>query len=258
MSSEIWSVTLEYPQNRRRKTLYVIEATCEVVGRPLKATSEGAVSLPIRADWSAYIERRSTSSASGESLLSHLKWSCHEEFDRGISRLWLKRVEGEKELGVAKWTVAQRYVLACVVGNRYVFHQYKPAACSDPYSISGMWLSTSEMAQDFAGLPARGAAPVMSKSKAPAVNLFLPECAPFSRILTVTDNRWRDRHHHVESVHFTTSGDKALHPALATVQTPHREYYILRDNGMQVGCEEEGVAAVWQKVLGCDARGVPT
>ena len=63
------------------------------------------------------------------------------------------------------------------------------------------------------------------------------------------------RHHHVESVHFTTSGGKALHPALAVVQTPGREYYILKDNGMQVGCEEDGVAPVWMSVLGCNSLG---
>ena len=65
------------------------------------------------------------------------------------------------------------------------------------------------------------------------------------------------RHHHVESVHFKATGGRDLHPALAVVQTPHREYYILRDNGMQVGCEEDGVAEVWQEVLRCDVRGVP-
>ena len=47
-----------------------------------------------------------------------------------------------------------------------------------------------------------------------------------------------------------------MHSALAVVQTPHREYYVLRDNGMQVGCEEDGVAEVWQEVLRCNARGV--
>jgi len=50
------------------------------------------------------------------------------------------------------------------------------------------------------------------------------------------------RHHHVESVHFNTSMKCPLHPALAVVQTPSREYFILRENGMQIGCEEEGIA----------------
>ena len=48
----------------------------------------------------------------------------------------------------------------------------------------------------------------------------------------------------------------ALHAALAIVQTPHRAYFVLRENGMQVGCEEEGVAEVWREALQCDERGV--
>jgi hypothetical protein len=65
------------------------------------------------------------------------------------------------------------------------------------------------------------------------------------------------RHHHIESVHLTSTGGRPLHPALAVVQTPAREYYILRDNGFEVGCEEVGVASVWMRILGCDARGEP-
>ncbi|KAI0357387.1 hypothetical protein OH77DRAFT_1450773 [Trametes cingulata] len=233
IKDEIWSVTVEYPaedslpQKARRETIYVIEATCEMVGRAEPTTPDydvdKPISLPARADWSSYIARRVAPSSKEEPLLSHLKWSCHEEFERGISRLWLKRIAGEGELGMAKRVVAERYVLACVVGN----------------SFSGKWLSANEMAQDFAGLPSRGVGPAPSKLKDPSVNLYLPE------------------HHHVESVHFTATKGDPLHAALAVVQTPHREYYILRDNGMQVGCEEEGVAAVWQEVLGCDSRGQP-
>ena len=26
---------------------------------------------------------------------------------------------------------------------------------------------------------------------------------------------------------------------------------------MEVGCEEEGVASVWMRIIGCDARGEP-
>lgn len=72
-----------------------------------------------------------------------------------------------------------------------------------------------------------------------------------------TDNRFIQRHHHVESIHFTTRYDHALHPALAVVQTPGREYFILKDNGMQVGCEEEGVGLVWMGLLRCTSAGCP-
>jgi hypothetical protein len=63
------------------------------------------------------------------------------------------------------------------------------------------------------------------------------------------------RHHQVESVHFTTSSKRLLHPAVAVIQTPSREYFILKENGMQIGCEEEGVAEVWMEILGCTATG---
>ena len=53
----------------------------------------------------------------------------------------------------------------------------------------------------------------------------------------------------------TGGAGRPLHPALAVIQTPAREYYVLRDNGLEVGCEEEGVAGVWMRILGCDARG---
>jgi hypothetical protein len=39
------------------------------------------------------------------------------------------------------------------------------------------------------------------------------------------------------------------------VQTPSREYFILKENGMQVGCEEEGVAEVWMEIIGCCGMG---
>ena len=65
------------------------------------------------------------------------------------------------------------------------------------------------------------------------------------------------RHHHVESVHLTVTSGWPLDRALAVVRTPSREYYILSGNGLEVGCEEEGVASVWMRVLGCDARGEP-
>ncbi|KAH9890051.1 hypothetical protein C8Q73DRAFT_706477 [Cubamyces lactineus] len=224
VKSEIWAVSLVYPPSTNRawkqETVYALEATCEVVGRLLKSPKvQDVATVPIRADWSAYVVQRSTSSSDESSLLSRLKWSCHEEYDRGMSRLWLSRIAQEGEVGVVKRSVAERYIFACVVGN----------------SISGQWMTAHAMAQDFAGLPSRIGPATENKNK--AVNLYLPE------------------HHHVESVHFTTPCGEPLHSALAAVQTPHREYFILRDNGMQVGCEEEGVAAIWQEVLGCDRIG---
>ncbi|TBU61886.1 hypothetical protein BD310DRAFT_812385 [Dichomitus squalens] len=229
--AEVWSVTIHYSTcltpPREREVLYILEATCEVIGRPsngciLSLGESAAAGLPLRADWSTYIAHRVAPCSIAKPLVSHMKWACQEDYDQGISTLWLKRVSVEGQLGITKRTIADRYVMACVVGN----------------SISGHWMTTNEMAQEFAGLPAR-VAPQYGKQKNTTLNLFLPE------------------HHHVESVHLAGPGGKNLHPALAVIQTPHREYFVLRDNGMQVGCEEDGVADIWQELLRCDCRGNP-
>jgi hypothetical protein len=48
-----------------------------------------------------------------------------------------------------------------------------------------------------------------------------------------------------------------LHPAIAAVQTaPGRELYVLKDNGMQIGTEEMGVADVWMTALNCNENGI--
>jgi hypothetical protein len=98
------------------QSFYVLEATCEVIGHPIPPAriTSGSVlpDTPLRADWSAYI-----AAGSDMRLIDRLRWTNHEEYERGISKLWLKRVEKEGELGRAKRKVAERYVLACVVGN---------------------------------------------------------------------------------------------------------------------------------------------
>ena len=80
-------------------------------------------------------------------------------------------------------------------------------------------------------------------------------CSPSNPNLAL-NSAFPTRHHHVESVHFATSTGHPLHPALAVIQTPGREYFILKDNGMEVGCEEDGVAAIWKELLGCDGKGL--
>ncbi|EMD40290.1 hypothetical protein CERSUDRAFT_148183 [Gelatoporia subvermispora B] len=232
VKGEIWCITVVSPgrTGNHWESFYVLQATCEVVGHALPTQNSpaphenagfGSLKIPLRADWSAYISQRLSRISNGAqgTVLSHLKWANNEDYDHGISKLWLTRISREGELGRVKHVVAERYVLACVVGN----------------SISGRWMTTTEMAQDFAGLPER-IAPVNTRVREPALSLYLPE------------------HHYIESIHFTSSG-RPLHAALAVVQTPHRAYYILRDNGMQIGCEEDGVAEIWQEVLGCDASG---
>ncbi|KAJ6512152.1 hypothetical protein C8R47DRAFT_1292101 [Mycena vitilis] len=221
VKDEVWTITVRHSPTST-ESFYVLESTCE----PLTAMPDSlSTGVPVRADWSAYIAHRAPPAIQNSPtprLLDCLSWTNHEEYQLGISRLWLRRGEAEGPSGSTKRVVAERYILACVVAN----------------SLSGRYMSATQMAQDFAGLPDVALAPARIKPS-PEVNLFLPA------------------HHHVESVHFTTSGH-ALHGALAIVQTPGRIYFILRDNGMQVGCEEDGVAEVWMGILGCDNSGVGT
>lgn len=134
VAHEIWSVTVEHESglNGGRETLYVLEATCEPVGHPEVVTEtrpDGrtqdtgrATALPIRADWSEHIHRclvGPRGSSQTTAMLDQLKWANREEYERGISRLWLRRIEKEGDWGAAKRVVAGRYVLACVVANRY-------------------------------------------------------------------------------------------------------------------------------------------
>ncbi|TFK52258.1 hypothetical protein OE88DRAFT_1678295 [Heliocybe sulcata] len=245
---DIWMVKVQYSTSPgHEETFYILEPTCEVIGRPSHSSGSNPESggLPVRADWSAYIDRfRSGDGANGgNSILSRLRWENYEEYDGGISKLWLNRIESEGEVGRAKRLVAQRYVLACVVAN----------------SISGQWMSSTQMAQDFAGLSAGGTGgPRHGQTQ---VNLYLPlqvSLCSFHPPLTPSVRLHPRSHHHVESVHFTTPGSsrQSIHRAVAVVQTPAREYFVLRDNGMQIGCEEEGVGEVWMQALGCAASGV--
>ncbi|KAJ3880015.1 hypothetical protein F5051DRAFT_324835 [Lentinula edodes] len=224
IKGEVWCIDV-IQTSKALETFYVIESTCEVVGfAPSPSKAEGPLPIKMRADWSSYIDQRqldptrSLSSIPPTSLMDQLSCVNHEEFTKGISKLWLKKVQIQQEVGVAKRVVAERYILASVVEN----------------SVSGRYKTSTEMAHDFAGVPTE-----LGDEKKPEVklNLFLPA------------------HHHVESVHFTTAQGRPLHPALAVVQTSAREYYVLRDNGMQVGCEEDGVARVWMAILGCAING---
>ncbi|KAF9481156.1 hypothetical protein BDN70DRAFT_975720 [Pholiota conissans] len=219
---EIWKVTVQ--SDFTLITYYVLEDTCEVIGEQIADGISPVTDFRnLRIDWSTYIASRRylpTPSVNKDTfgLLEHLQWSNHEEYNKGISKVWLSRVEREGDIGSAKLEVARRYVLACVVGN----------------SVSGPRLTSNQMQQEFNGLSnIRDSVAI----KSDRINMFLPA------------------HHHVESLHFTLSNGRNLHPALATVQTPGREYYILKDNGMQVGCEEDGVADVWMELLGCKNSG---
>lgn len=128
--TEVWRIVVEH-RDGRTDTFFVLERTCEAIGPPavsatgIDTNDPGAVTQfsALRRDWADYLGQRITPIASSTaptppSLLDHLAWTNHEEFDRGISRLWLKRIEAEGDVGVAKKVAAERYILASVVENR--------------------------------------------------------------------------------------------------------------------------------------------
>lgn len=123
---DIWSVTFlsaraDGAQNSRTRAVYVLEATCEVIGNPLQSQNPevNQLTLPLRADWSAYVDSQiNTIGNERLSLLSQLKWTHFAEYERGISRLWLARMAKEGEEGTEKRRVAERYVFASVIANR--------------------------------------------------------------------------------------------------------------------------------------------
>jgi hypothetical protein len=119
VKNEVWMITVRHSATST-ETFYVLEPTCE----PLTATSP-STGVPVRTDWSAYIAHRALPSSVHNSpaprLLDCLRWTNHEEYQLGISRLWLKRIEGEGATGSMKRVVAERYIFACVVANRRVF-----------------------------------------------------------------------------------------------------------------------------------------
>ena len=129
---EIWEVTTmtmaQGSREEKKETFYVLEPTCEVIGRPankpvslLETALNVQHSLPIRVDWSEYVTDRiiSPAEAPGKRLLDQVQWAHYEEYQNGISRHWLTRTQGEGEVGELKRRVAEKYILASVVENRY-------------------------------------------------------------------------------------------------------------------------------------------
>lgn len=120
---EVWSVSfLPFDSKGRHSTdvvtVYVLESTCEVIGHAPPAVprasdpedkSQSVTPLPLRADWSSYVQPAAHASGSKiPSLLSQLKWAHQEEYERGISRVWLARIIKEGEVGAEKQRVAER------------------------------------------------------------------------------------------------------------------------------------------------------
>jgi hypothetical protein len=125
VKDEVWMITVRHAATFTSELFYVLEPTCEpLAGIPISTSvTAESTGTPVRVDWSAYIAHRASApqAPAPKRLLDYLSWTNHEEYEFGISRLWLKRVEGEGPTGKMKRTVAERYILACVVANRRVF-----------------------------------------------------------------------------------------------------------------------------------------
>ena len=119
VKGEIWQVIVEDTGTGESCSFYVLEATCEVIGRPPSSHRENMLGYCLRADWSAWVSQRSSGKQSAVpcSLLECVKWSNTEDYHQGISKVWLRRVQGQDEDDIAKRSVAGRYILASVVAN---------------------------------------------------------------------------------------------------------------------------------------------
>lgn len=124
------------------------------------------------------------------------------------------------------------------------------------HSVSGSYLTSMEMAHVFNGNPSTSSTIV----KKPVVSLYVPECVIFGVqshiLLIISSTSSEQRHHYVESVHFANPAGKPLHAAVAVIQTPTREYYILRDTGLEIGSEENGVYPAWMDAIRCSTQGI--
>ena len=138
VKGEIWAVTVSTSTRSVDKykqmilqTYYVIAPTCEVIGSlpqpnvslsPISGLPNDHAGIPLRVDWSDYLTHRLSLGNHNNpppSLLAHLKWTNCEEYDKGISKVWLARICHEGDSGMYKKTVAERYIIACVMENRY-------------------------------------------------------------------------------------------------------------------------------------------
>ncbi|KAG8791188.1 hypothetical protein FRC17_008788, partial [Serendipita sp. 399] len=199
-------------------TYFVLGATGEAIGRQSYASSvtNGSSDIRVRADWSQFLSDNMDGHL--RNVWDTLRWANMEDYELGISKAWLRRVQNEGSLGQWKRGVATRYVLACLVANRRVIN-------------NGKQMSHWQMSMEEAGVLSHVAS--IGRKHEDALHMFLSE------------------HHHVESIHFASTSGKLFHIAIASVQTTHREYFILRDTGLQIGSEEEGVCAQWQEILSC-------
>ncbi|QRV80299.1 SAP domain protein [Ceratobasidium sp. AG-Ba] len=236
---EIWKVTTKAQGEEKTESFYVLFDTGEVIGHAPQCRNPGILfgqrvargrghleifdeprgnGIVLRNDWARYID--SIERGDVPSLQDAITSVDQEFYVSGISSFWLRGLGGSNPL---LRTIATRYVLACV----------------EPNSVSGDYKSVVSMARRLAGGEFVEQTPTTMKAQ--RVGLLVSE------------------HHLVESVHLEhlqPRPNSRLHPALALVLTaPGREYFVLRDTGMPVGTNDEGLEKVWQEIVGCDAWG---
>jgi len=115
VEGEIWCVTIRNTISGHLQAFHVLEATCEVLGL---AGGTSGDEQHLRLDWARYIEQRKVNPDAPSPFCDTMRWADHAEFERGLSRHWLRRTAQMGEHGAALRTIAERYTLACVVGNR--------------------------------------------------------------------------------------------------------------------------------------------
>jgi hypothetical protein len=114
---EIWKITVQ--EGDGVSTLLVLGLTGEPIG--CQHLGQGSPRF-IRSDWRHYMESPS-SITTKHTLWENLRCANEEEFVKGISKLWMQGIEREGDVGATKRRVAERYVMASVVANRYATPQ---------------------------------------------------------------------------------------------------------------------------------------
>jgi len=117
---EVWLITVRTDKSDDcEERFLVLGDTCEVVCcLPSKCSSLlSDIINCIRVDWAGYLAGDARQAT--PRLLDRLSWTNHEEYDRGISKIWLKRLQGEVDQGFARRRIAERYITASVVANRF-------------------------------------------------------------------------------------------------------------------------------------------
>jgi hypothetical protein len=115
--NEIWRVSLS-KESGSTYSVYVLASTGEPLGRKQGATTGD---FSVRPDWLNFVDSLANEGRESRRISDFLKWTNGEEFENGISKAWLHRIEGDAEVGVFKRQIAEKYIMASVVANRYAF-----------------------------------------------------------------------------------------------------------------------------------------